>query len=175
MKRALALCLLLLSGSASADDGARVRRQLTLLLSGHHGPAPKAALEAVSPDAPRLVLELARSEATPILVRRQAFEALAHWPSDAARALWRGAAANEAAPLLDRQRGLLLLARTFGDAETPAIVPFLEHRAWPLRHTAATALATIGSPRARAALERLPEAKDPELWRHAERLLRERR
>lgn len=152
------------------------QRALTLALSSIDRPPTKAELLKATPEAARILAEMARAPTTLPWHRDRALAALGHFPSPQTRAALLSVLGDEAAGELVQSRALLALATAFSDGSLPEIAPYIDGPSQVLRDTAAQALLQISTPAAREGLARVPRDRiDPSLAQRVRKVLGARR
>jgi hypothetical protein len=132
-----ALLMVLLALSAQTKT---VEEKTALLLSAHHELPPRAVFEREVPGAKEVLKSLAMRAELFRPHRNRAIEALALWPDDDVRALYRALLADEATPELTKHRILLLVPRVFAGETAEIMEPWRTHPNPRFRRTAAIAL-----------------------------------
>lgn len=173
-----ALMVLLLAGTALADaplhnaqgdhdDGSLLhdpspaapamtaREQLLVLLSGHHGLPPREEIEAAVPTARALLWEIAHDEDQHPIQRDRAVAALAWWPDDDVRALYRRLISDSGTRTMLRHRAIAMAGAHLGPAMLEDIAALVDADDLQLRLSAIEALHAMAVPEARRVIERL--------------------
>lgn len=146
----LLLTALLATSPAHADDA--LRATVTSLLSGVEDPVRAAELQALPGDVGAELLDLARSGPSSS-TRERATYALGWFPTEAHRAWLTGVLADRAATSGLRRNAAWALANGWGEGALDALGPALGDEDVQLRAQVVRALAKVGTPACRAALE----------------------
>jgi HEAT repeat protein len=124
------------------------------LLDGIDTGPDAAAWRRLGPAARDRIAAIAADLDAPLGRRARAVSVLANFPSRRTRKFLAGLLADDAAPSLLRRKAALALARAFGDASVAVLASQAGAADPRLRDDVARALASIGSARARAVLQR---------------------
>ncbi|MCA9530642.1 MAG: HEAT repeat domain-containing protein [Myxococcales bacterium] len=134
---------------------------LRVLLSSYDSPPKRAVWERYGPAALAPLIALYDTPGEPLFIQLRVVGAVANYPTPATRTFLLAVARQKSQPSLLVERAVRSLGRAFGEKAVDDVAAFLSHPAVHVRASAITALADIGGPKARTALQtRMPKDRD---------------
>ena len=150
--------------TSGVDDEVRA---VKAWLSLHHRIPTRKELEALSPNARQIVLDVAGDEETFLFHRHRALHALVHWPDDEVFTFLVGLLHDPSTEEGMRHHLLPTLGEGFGDRAVPVLEPILLNDEDPqIRISAAAALAEVDSDAAIAVLRHALETEQHSVVRY---------
>jgi hypothetical protein len=145
--------VLLAATAGAADQGSKVD-QVVALLSGYEYEASKADFDAVGPEAPAVLMQVASDAGLVKIIRARALLALRYYPGEKTKAFILGVVSAQGQDEMLVRKGLHALAAGFGKNALDDLAPFLEHENPDVREAAARAVGGIACKKALKLLTR---------------------